>query len=162
MKKALLILFALLFMGIAYGQTIYTVRNLKSDVDFYMDLNKDVTFLQVNGGVSDTVGIVDSTWVKTIGVDNVFDQLKTYGKMSFDSIKGAPHVTVTFEGKDFWDDASWTVILTKTWCGTSADTVLLFDGSTAKHYRFYRYNVDFAVAAGGQGKVTELAHKFYK
>ena len=162
MKKIVVFIIALLFIGTAFGQSIYSVKNLKSDVDIYLDLKKDITFFQVNGGITDTVGVADSSWVKTFSVDNLYDALKSTAKMTLDSLAGTPTITVTQEGKDFWDDATWTVILTKTWAGTSADTTLLFDGSTAKHYRFYRYNVDYDGTVAGQARVTQLQHKFYK
>ena len=127
--------------GLPSGQSIYSVKNLKSDVDIYLDLKKDITFFQVNGGITDTVGVADSTWVKTFSVDNLYDALKSTAKMTLDSLSGTPTITVTQEGKDFWDDAPWTVILTEDWAGTTGDTTLLFNGSTAKHYRFYRYKV---------------------
>lgn len=162
MKKLIIFIAALLFVVTTFGQSIYTVKSLKSSVDFYMDVNKDVTFFQVNGSSADTIGVTDSTWVKTFSVDNLYDALKSTGKVTLDSIKGSPRVTVTQEGKDFWDDAAWTTILTKTWYGTTGDTTLLFDGSTAKHYRFYRYNVDYDGTVAGQAKITSLHHKFYK
>ena len=162
MKKIVVFIIALLFMGTAFGQSIYSVKNLKSDVDIYINLNKDITFFQVNGGITDTVGVADSTWVKTFSVDNLYDALKSTAKMTLDSLSGTPTITVTQEGKDFWDDAAWTVILTKTWAGTTGDTTLLFDGSTAKHYRFYRYNVVLDTTVAGQARITQLQHKFYK
>lgn len=162
MKKIVVFIIALLFMEAAFGQSIYSVRNLKSDVDIYLDLKKDITFFQVNGGIADTVGVADSSWVKTFSVDNLYDVLKSTAKMTLDSIKGSPRITVTQEGKDFWDDATWTTVLTETWYGTTGDTTLLFDGSTAKHYRFYRYNVDYDAKVNGQARITRLQHKFYK
>lgn len=161
MKKIVVFIIALLFMGIAFGQSIYSVKNLKSDVDIYLDLNKDLTFFQVNGRITDTVGVADSSWVKTFSVDNLYDALKSTAKMTLDSLSGTPTITVTQEGKDFWDDA-WTVILTEKWAGTTGDTTLLFNGSTAKHYRFYRYNVDYNAKVAGQARITRLQHKFYK
>ena len=162
MKKIVVFIIALLFIGTAFGQSIYSVKSLKSDVDIYLDLKKDITFFQVNGGITDTVGVADSSWVKTFSVDNLYDALKSTAKMTLDSIKGSPRITVTQEGKDFWDDATWTTVLTKKWYGTTGDTTLLFDGSTAKHYRFYRYNVDYDAKVGGQARITQLQHKFYK
>lgn len=162
MKKIVVFIIALLFMGTAFGQSIYSVKNLKSNVDIYLNLDKDITFFQVNGGITDTVGVADSTWVKTFSVDNLYDALKSTAKMTLDSLSGTPTITVTQEGKDFWDDAPWTVILTKKWAGTTGDTTLLFDGSTAKHYRFYRYNVVHDTTVVGQARITQLQHKFYK
>jgi hypothetical protein len=161
MKKLIIFIAALLFVVTTFGQSIYTVKSLKSSVDFYLDVKKDLTFFQVNGSSADTIGVADSTWIKTFSVDNLYDALKSTAKMTLDSLAGTPTISVTQEGKDFWDDA-WTVILTKTWAGTTGDTTLLFDGSTAKHYRFYRYNVDYDAKVAGKAKITSLHHKFYK
>ena len=162
MKKIVVFIIALLFMGTSFGQSIYSVKNLKSHVDIYLDLKKDITFFQVNGGITDTVGVADSTWVKTFSVDNLYDSLKSTAKMTLDSLSGTPTITVTQEGKDFWDDSTWTVILTEDWAGTTGDTTLLFNGSTAKSYRFYRYKVSCDTTIAGQARVTRLQHKFYK
>lgn len=162
MKKIVVFIIALLFIGTAFGQSIYSVKNLKSDVDIYLNLNKDITFFQVNGGITDTVGVADSTWVKTFSVDNLYDALKSTAKMTLDTLSGTPTITVTQEGKDFWDDAKWTVILTEDWACTTGDTTLLFNGSSAQHYRFYRYRVVYDTTAVGQVRITQLQHKFYK
>lgn len=135
MKKLITILFLVAVAFVSMGQSVLTQKN---SVNKYIDLSKNETYImRVNptaDDLSDAAG--DSTWYYIIGVDNLYDAGKQYVKQVLDKKTGTPNVDIAWQGKYFWDD-SWTTITTIHWAG-SADSTLLFDQSTAKHYRFYR------------------------
>ena len=135
MKKLITILFLVSVAFISMGQSVLTQKN---SVNKYIDLSKNETYImRVNPTVddlSDAAG--DSTWYYIIGVDNLYDAGKQYVKQVLDKKTGTPNVDIAWQGKYFWDD-SWTTITTIHYAGT-ADSTILFDQSTAKHYRFYR------------------------
>jgi hypothetical protein len=107
--------------------------------------------------LSDVAG--DSTWYYIVGVDNVWDPTKQYVKQVLNKKTGTPKVDITWQGKYFWDD-SWTTITTISWLG-SADSTIIFDQSSAKHYRFYRL-----AHVGRDGTftydITKTEFQFYK
>jgi hypothetical protein len=164
MRKVLFSLIFVLSALISLGQTIYTVKNVDALFDVKLDINRNKTFFQLNGGATQTVSQDDSTWTYTFCVDNLYDALKGYGKMDLDSLAGTPSVTVTLEAKYFYDDASWTTVLTKTWAGTTGDTTLIFDNSSAKAYRFFRFNVnpDISLDTTQVFDIGQIQYQLYK
>ncbi|MCK5139019.1 MAG: hypothetical protein KAQ85_04180 [Thermodesulfovibrionia bacterium] len=136
MKRFIIIFISLLLAGVSYGQS---VKSLKNTVNVYRDLSEtENTYWFRTKPAADTINQTDTIWSYTFGIDNLYDQNKQYLKIVLDSISGTPLTTITWQGKYFWDDAAWTTVSTVTWSGTTADTTLLIDQSTAKHYRFYR------------------------
>lgn len=135
MKKLITILFLVLAAFVSMGQSVLTK---KASVNKYIDLTKNETYIMratpATDDLSDAAG--DSTWYYIIGVDNVWDANKQYVKQILNKKTGTPDVDIAWQGKYFWDD-SWTTITTIHWAG-SADSTILYDQSTAKHYRFYR------------------------
>jgi len=162
MKKLLLILASLIVVVLSYGQnTIETVSNLESSVDVVLDINESVTFTHYYGTAADTASSNDSTWTYVYGIKNVFDAIKAQGIVKLDSVSGTPTTSITLEGKPFWD-SDWTTVETETWAGSSEDTTLVFDYSTAKPYRFWRFNHDVTATTAQKYKITEVQFQIYK
>lgn len=162
MKKLLIVGISLLFAVVSYGQnTIETVSNLESSVNIVLDLEDNETFAHFYGANSDTVSSTDSTWTYVYGVKNQFDAVKAAGLMKLDSVSGVPNTSITLQGKIFWDD-DWTTVETETWAGSSEDTTLSFDYSTAKPYRFWRFNHDAVADSTQKYKIAEIQFKLYK
>jgi len=131
--KRLVILFVLFISAIiSFGQSVV---DKKTSVNRYLDLDKQQTYFWRAAPTTDAIADSDSLWQYTIGVDNLYDANKQYVKQTLDKLTGTPNTDITLKGKVFWDDA-WTTITTIHWAG-SADSTIIFDQSTAKHYRFY-------------------------
>lgn len=136
MKKLILLLASVLIGMVSMAQS---VSALKNTVNVYFKMNdKTETYWDRAKPAQDTINQADTLWSYTFGVDHLTDATKQYVKVVLDSISGTPLTTVTWQGKYFWDDASWADITSASWYGTTSDTTLLLDQSTAKHYRFYR------------------------
>lgn len=136
MKRILVLIVSIFIAFIGYGQTVSS-----SSVTKKLDLNQNETYWFREGVAADTINQSDTTWAYTFGVNNLFDAVKQYVVVKLDSVSGTPLTTVALSGKVFWDD-SWTSITTASWYGTSSDTTLILDQSTAKHYRFYKLSHD--------------------
>ena len=136
MKKLALILATLLIGMISMGQTVY---EQKSSVTQYMDVAGG-TYYWYAGTDATTITQADTLRAYTFAVASV-DVLKQYVKIKLVENSGTAAVDVKLQGKYFWDD-SYSDILTASYAGTGADTTIYLDGSTAKHYRFYKILLD--------------------
>jgi hypothetical protein len=137
MKKYLMLLATVLFAVISYGQDI-SVKELAKSADWTFDINKNETYNFFYGDeVTDTIDASD-TWSRNYVVKNVYDALKQECRVKLDSVSGSPSVTVTLEGKYSYND-SYTSIATATWSGTSSDTTIILQGTTAKPYRILNF-----------------------
>ena len=167
MRKYIILFASLLVAAVSYGQnTINTVDNHKDDVNAVLDLKAGIisaplTYWDLYGSAADTVSSADSTWTYSFGVNHVLDAYKIAGRIKLDSISGTPTTTVTLEGKHFYDDA-WTVLATETWAGTTSDTTLNFDYTTAKAYRFIRFHHDCTATTAQKYKINEQEIQLYK
>jgi len=145
MKKYIILLVGVLFAGISFGQNAdLRVKGLKSSLDYTLDINKSETFLFKYS--SDVVTDSDSIWTVTIGVDNKYDNLKSYLRVNCDKLTGTPKTTIYLRGKKFWDEATWTTIASKAWVTGAADTIINLENTTAAAYRFYQ--IGFVGTAG--------------
>ena len=144
-----------LVAAISYGQT---VLEKKASVNKYLDNTKDFYFYRANPS-ADAISDTDSLWSYTFGVDKVYDVNKQYIRLTIDKLTGTPTTAITWSGKTFWDEA-WTTITTVNYTG-SADTTIVIDQSTAKHYRFYKLQ-----HLGNSGtftyKILKTEVQFYK
>lgn len=141
MKKLALLFLLFAFAFISYGQnTALDVKSLENsfDVNFKINENKasnNFVYSWFYGNEStDTIDASD-TWNRDYSIRNLYDALKHECRVALDSISGTPTVTVTLEGKYSYND-SYTTIATADWAGTTSDTVIILQGSTAKPYRF--------------------------
>lgn len=144
---------------ISMGQT---VKQTKSTIgsDQYLDIAENETYWY-RASSSDVVTQADTLLSWTIGVDNMYDQLKQYVQIKLTENSGTAAVNVKFQGKTFWDD-SFTDLLDVTYAGTGTDTTIIFDGSTAKHYRFYKVLLDGDGTGTFNVTATKQEVKFYK
>jgi len=162
MKRFLFTLASLIFVMLSYGQqTIETVSNLESSVDIVLDIKENVTFTHYYGSTADSVSNNDSTWTYVYGVKNVIDAIKATAIMKLDSVSGTPNTSITLQGKSFWD-SDWTTVETETWAGSSSDTTLVFDYSTAKPYRFWRFNHDAVADSTQKYTIDEIQFQIYR
>ena len=157
MKKVVAIIFLVLVAFVSMGQSVISKVN---SVNKYIDLTKNETYIMRAAPSTDALSDVagDSTWYYIIGVDNLYDVNKQYVKTVLNNLTGTSSVDISWQGKYFWDDA-WATISTYHWAG--ADTTVVFDQSTAKHYRFYRL-----AHVGREGtftyNITKTEIQFYK
>lgn len=144
---------------ISMGQT---VRQQKSTIgsDNYLDIAENETYWY-RASSSDVVTQTDTLKAWILGVDHLYDQLKQYVQVKLTENSGTAAVNVKFQGKTFWDDA-WVDLLDVTYAGTGTDTTIIFDGGTAKHYRFYRELIDGDGTGTFNVTVTKSEVKFYK
>lgn len=134
MKKLALVLALFVFAVISYGQDI-TVKGLKNTFDYQLSFEKPVLYYVIYGDeVADTIA-ASETWSKDFIVMDFDQNIKSQCRFALDSISGSPNVTVTLEGKYSYND-SYTTIATATWAGTSPDTTIILQGTTAVPYRF--------------------------
>lgn len=140
-----------------------TVNSLKNTTNVYLTMEPETeTYWYRAKPAPDTVSTADTLWAYTFGLDHVTDPTKQYLKIDLDSVSGTPAVTVYWQGKYFWDDASWTAISNATWYGSTADTTILIDQSTAKHFRFYRLLHDGVGDSTFKYSIAKQQVQFYK
>jgi len=156
MKKLILVLVSVLIGMVSMGQVVKNTA-----VNKVMDLNKNETYWYRQNIASDTVNQTDTTWSYTFGVNNLYDAVKQYVVVKLDSVSGTPLTTVALSGKVFWDDA-WTSITTAAWAGTTGDTTLILDQSTAKHFRFYKLSHDGDGTGTFKYSITKQELQIYK
>ena len=144
MRKLVILFASILIAVIGYGQnTALDVKSLENnfDVNFKVNNNRaadNFVYSWFYGNEStDTIDASD-TWNRDYSIRNLYDALKHECRVELDSISGTPTVTVTLEGKYSYNDG-YTSIATATWSGTSADTTIILQGSTAKPYRFINF-----------------------
>lgn len=155
MKRVLLLLVGIVFVSVSFGQS---VREKRNSVTQYMDVSDNVTYwYKTNVTVTET----DTLAAYTFGVDNLYDELKQYLSVKLTENSGTAAVNVKFQGKYFWDD-TWTDLKDATYAGTGTDTTILFDGSTAKHYRFYRLLLDGDGTGTFDVTMSKSELQFYK
>ncbi len=159
MKRLVILLISFLFVAVGYGQTVKSLRNT---TDRYLPLTENETYWYRAKPAPDTINETDTVWAYTFGIDNLVDQMKSYVRIDLDSVSGTPLTTVALSGKYFWDDAAWTSISTVSWFGTTGDTTLIIDQSTAKHYRFYKLSHDGDGAGTFKYAIAKQQIQFYK
>lgn len=153
MKRLGLILLGLAFISVGFAQNL-TDKGLASSFDVNFKVNQkspesNIVYSYFYGNeTTDTIDASD-TWNRDYSIMNLYDALKQECRVELDSVSGTPSVTVTLEGKYSYND-SYTSIATATWTGTSADTTIILQGSTAKPYRFLNFK---AVADATEQKV---------
>jgi hypothetical protein len=157
MKKLALILATMLIGMISMGQTVY---EKKGDVSAYMDISENQTYWY-SGTDATTITQADTLRSYTFGLDKTVDVLKQYVRIKLVENSGTAGVEVKLQGKHFWDE-SYTDILTATYTGDGADTTILFDGSTAKHYRFYKILLDGISDSTFNVTLNKAELQFYK
>ena len=165
MKRLVTLLFAVVIAAISYGQ-VDNVKNHEGDVNVNLKMNSElltapITYWHTYFAAGDTVSSTDSTHTYSYSVRDVVDGIKVAARLLLDSVSGTPTTTVVLQGKIFWDDA-WTTVETETWAGTSADTTLLFDYTTAKPYRFWRTFHDCTATTAQKYLLQEQEIKVYK
>lgn len=140
---------------VSMAQDIST-KELAKDADAYFDVNKNITYDFFYGDETTDTIAASETWSRNFVVKNLYDALKQECRVELDSVSGSPGVTVTLEGKYSYND-SYTSIATATWSGTSADTTIILQGSTAKPYRILNFKaVSDATAQKVQIERVEL------
>lgn len=142
MKKFLIILVSVLFAIVSYGQNAdISASGKKSSTSTFFDMNEGITYRYFYGGTADTLGVADTTYSYTYTVVNMDEQLEAECRVKLDSTSGTPTLNVALKGKFSWND-SWTSIANADWAGTSSDTTLILQSTTAVPYRFYQVYVD--------------------
>lgn len=157
MKRLAFIFISLLFVISGFAQT---VGNTGTSVSV-LDVSAGNAYYLRAIPQTDVVTSTDTLWSKVLGIDKNLDALKQYYTVDMDSVSGTPLTTVSLQGKVFWDQA-WVTITSQSWAGTSADTTLIIDNSTAKHYRFYRLFHDGDGTGTFSYKITQQEVQFYK
>lgn len=158
MKKLVLVLTLFVFAVLSYGQnTALDAKSLKSSTNTYFDftngLSEQISYRYYYGQVADTFGVADSTFSYSYTVVGMQDQLEAECRVKLDSVSGTPTLNVALQGKFSWND-SWTSIANSDWAGTSADTTLILQSTTAVPYRFYRIFVDVTATTAQQAKLN--------
>lgn len=147
MKKILLLIaIALMYIG---------VQAQNATID--KTLSYDQTYVNYNGQTADSIGVIDTTWTYTVRKNNHW-RVFPYVYLALDSIGGtAADVTVLLQKKVFGDQ-DYTTETTVTYAGT-ADTVILFDVTTADKAEFWRVSLSKASNDFNIG-VEDLNFKF--
>lgn len=161
MRKLAIILVSILFAVICYGQNdnVYQHRN---DVTKYLDLQKKKnTYWSYTGVAADTISSNDSTYNYSFGVDNIIDKISIAGFVQLDSVSGTPTTSVILKGKVFWDQ-DWITLETETWAGTTGDTTLVFDYTTAKAWRFVKFEHDATATTTQKYSINQQEIKIYE
>lgn len=159
MRKLVFLLVLAMFTAISYGQDV-SIKGVKSGFDQVFDINKNTTYLWFYGDESTDIIEASDTWSHDYVIDNLYDALKHECRVKLDSVSGSPDVTVTLEGKYSYND-SYTSIATATWSGTSSDTTIILQGSTAKPYRFLNFKA-VASATAQEVQIERLETGIYK
>lgn len=141
MKRLIIVLVSLLFAVVSYGQnTPIGVESLKSTTDAYIDVedsNNSSYVWKYGNETSDTLNASETWDYQVTLIKNYDDNLKYEARAALDSISGTPTVDMILQGKYAWNDA-WTPLDTVSWTGTSSDTLMQIDYSSAVNYRFAR------------------------
>ena len=155
MRKLALLVSMLLIGMISIGQT---VKQTKSTIgsDNYLNVAEDETYWNKTGIV---VTETDTLAAYELGIDDNIDALKQYVRVKVVENSGTIGLNVKFQGKVFWDE-TYTDLKSVTY-GGGADTTILFDGSTAKNYRFYKVLLD-GVSDSTFNATVKAEVKFYK
>jgi hypothetical protein len=162
MRKLGFILIALLFAAVSYGQnTALDANSLKNSTSTYFDMNENLTYRFAYGATADTFGIADSTFSYTFTVVNMDEQLEAECRVKLDSTSGTPTLNVALKGKFSWND-SWTSIANADWAGTTSDTTLILQSTTAVPYRFYQIFIDVDATVTQEAKLNLLELGVFK
>lgn len=157
MKKVLFLVASLLIGMITMAQS---VKQEKSNLNAYLDVaDQDVYWYRASAADVVTQADTLKSWV--LGVDNKVDALKQYMQVKLTENSGTAGVVVKLQGKYFWGD-SWTDISSATYAGAGSDTTIIFDVSSANHYRFYRELIDGISDSTFNVTVTKSELQFYK
>ena len=158
MKKLLFVLVTLLIGFVSMAQT---VTQAASTYTTKLDPKANVTYFRHIGTVADTMGVADSSWTYTVGVNNVLDALKQEVRVKLDEVSGTGKVAFKLKGKTFVQD-SWTTITTVNYKGGGSDTTFYLNNATAKPYRFYQIEADVDAKTAQKLKVLEFEFSLYK
>lgn len=141
---------------ISMGQT---VKQQKSTIGSgnYLDVAESESYWYKTGLV---VTDSDTLQAFVLGTDNNIDALKQYVRIKITEVSGTAAVDVKVQGKVFWDE-SYTDLLSTSYTGTGTDTTIVFDGTTAKNYRFWKVLLD-GDSSGTFNTSTKAEVKFYK
>ena len=162
MKKLAIILVSFLFAIVSYGQNPDISANAKkSSTSTFFDMNENLNYRYFYGATADTVGIADTTYSYTYTVVNLDEQLEAECRVKLDSTSGTPTMNVALKGKFSWND-SWTSIANSDWAGTSADTTIILQSTTAVPYRFYQVYIDVDGTATQEAAVNLIELGVFK
>ena len=155
MRKLIFILAALLIGMVSIGQSVKTQKNVLTKT---LDISKEDTYyMKTNVVVTET----DTLKAYTLGINNNHDALKQNFRIKLIENSGTAAIDVKLQAKVFWDDA-YTDLLSTTYTGTGSDTTILFDGSTAHEYRFYKILLDGDGTGTFNVTLDKAEIKFYK
>jgi hypothetical protein len=166
MKRLAIILISLLVVAVSYGQnTALDAGSLKNSTTTYFDMDRGlsspINYRYAYGTTADTVGVADSSFSYTFTVVDMSDQLEAECRIKLDSTSGTPTLNVALKGKFSWNDA-WTSIANSDWAGTSADTTIILQSTTAVPYRFYQIFVDVTATTAQEVKLNYLELGVFK
>jgi len=162
MKKLALFLGLLVFAVISYGQnTALDASSRKNSTSTFFDMTQGLTYKYFYGAVSDTVSSVDSSFSYTYTVVGLDEQLEAECRVKLDSVSGTPTLNVALKGKFSWND-SWTSISNADWAGTSSDTTIILQSTTAVPYRFYQVYVDAVADSTQKAKINLIELGVFK
>ena len=154
MKKLALILATLLIGMVSMAQSVS-----RSTADYILDFERGYVYFQAPS--VDDITQADTLRSFVIAPENKLDAFKQYASVKLTENSGTAAVDVKWQGKYFYGD-SWADISTATYTGTGSDTTIVFDASTANHYRFYRLLLDGDGTGTFDVSLTNAEVQFYK
>lgn len=143
MKRLAIFISLFVFAIVSYGQTDISVSGLKGNYadEEKFDVNANETYSFFYGAAADTVSDNDTIWSKSYIIENVYEELEHECRVSLDSVSGTPTLNVALQGK--WsENDSWSSLANADWAGSSSDTTITLQNTTAKNYRFLRVYID--------------------